>query len=265
MQVTSSLGHVPQGEKWSFDASVTDVFDDMLARSIPYYDAMRSSVFAMASAYVQPQTPIVDLGCSRGEALAPFVEAYGANNTYVGIEVSDTMLEAARARFKNKLAILRSVTPISQEKEDYYASMLEATHVPTVDIRKLDLRTQYPDEIASVTLSVLTLQFTPIEYRQRIVRDVFKHTLPGGAFLLVEKILGSTAELDAQLVKNYYALKSRNGYSQEEIDRKRLSLEGVLVPVTAKWNEELLHMAGFTHIECFWRHLNFAAWIAVKE
>jgi tRNA (cmo5U34)-methyltransferase len=34
--------------------------------------------------------------------------------------------------------------------------------------------------------------------------------------------------------------------------------------VTAKWNEDLLRDAGFRTVECFWRHLNFAGWVAVK-
>ena len=42
------------------------------------------------------------------------------------------------------------------------------------------------------------------------------------------------------------------------------SLEGVLVPVTASWNEELLAKAGFKQIDCFWRWMNFAGWIAIK-
>lgn len=64
--------------------------------------------------------------------------------------------------------------------------------------------------------------------------------------------------------KLYYNLKASNGYTQEQIERKRLSLEGVLVPVTAKWNEELLRMAGFVHVDSFWRWMNFAGWVAVK-
>jgi tRNA (cmo5U34)-methyltransferase len=113
-------------------------------------------------------------------------------------------------------------------------------------------------------VSILTLQFTPIEYRLRIVRDIYKSLLPGGAFIFVEKILGGSADLDAQMVKHYYALKSTNGYTTEQIERKRLSLEGVLVPVTARWNEELLKGAGFSEADCFWRWMNFAGWVAVK-
>lgn len=227
--------------KWAFDGQVTDAFDDMLQRSIPQYDVMRRAVYDMACAFVQPKTAIVDLGCSRGEALAALVDKFGANNRFVGVEVSQPMIKAARERF------------------------IGYTNCGVVDIRDLDLRYSYPSDLASVTLSVLTLQFTPIEYRQRIVRDVFKHTVAGGAFILVEKVLGATAELNDHMVGMYYTLKAQNGYSQEQIERKRLSLEGVLVPVTARWNEELLHTAGFNHVDCFWRWSNFAAWIAIKE
>jgi tRNA (cmo5U34)-methyltransferase len=216
-------------DKWSFDGEVTAVFDDMLSRSIPQYELMRKACFDLACQYIQPRTDVVDLGCSRGEAMALLVDRFGAHNRFVGIEVSAPMLEAARARFKGLI------------------------DCGVVDIRKMDLRTGYPPVKASLTLAILTIQFTPIEYRQRILRDVFKSTLSGGALIMVEKVLGNCSEIDEAMITNYYALKVEHGYSQDQIQRKRLSLEGVLVPVTAHWNEELLRTAGFTQVDCFWR------------
>lgn len=230
---------LPAG-KWQFDSEVATVFDDMLARSIPQYDTLRQTCFDLACVFRQPHTDIVDLGCSRGEAMAPLVDRYGATNRFVGVEVSPAMLEAVRARFAG-----------------YIESRI-------VDIRALDLRTSYPAVCASVTLCVLTLQFTPIEYRQRILKNIYDHTLPGGALILVEKVLGADADLDRLMVDMYYQLKAGNGYSQEQIERKRLALEGVLVPVTAKWNEDLLRAAGFRGFDTFWRWINFAGWVAVK-
>ena len=230
----------PSG-KWTFDDEVTNVFDDMLQRSIPQYDIMRQLCFELGYPFVQEGTDIVDLGCSRGEALAPFIDKFGAHNRYIGIEVSKPMLEASRARFQGLI------------------------NCGVASIREIDLRREYPPALASITLCILTLQFTPIEYRQRILRDIFKATLAGGALLLVEKVLGSTAEIDAFMVARYLDHKKAMGYTQDQIERKRLSLEGVLVPVTAAWNEELLRMAGFSQIDCFWRWMNFAGWIAVKE
>lgn len=239
MDNSTSIGHVPNG-KWEFDGEVTACFDDMLRRSIPQYDLMRQTVFDLACKYAKRSTDIIDLGCSRGEAMAPLVDKFGVNNRYTGVEVSEPMLETCRARF---------------------AGLIK---VGIVDIRRCDLRTEYPPVSASVTLCILTLQFTPIEYRMQICKRIFDHTVAGGALLLVEKLLGESAETDATFAEQYYSMKNCNGYSQDEIARKRMALEGVLVPVTAKWNEHLLQAAGFSKIECFWRWMNFAGWLAVR-
>lgn len=239
-EAKSSLGHFP-GERWLFDEGVADVFDDMLRRSIPEYRTMRDLVFEVGRPLVQSSTHVVDLGCSRGEALAPFVTEFGAGVRYLGVEVSEPMRSAARDRFKSEI------------DEGW------------LEIRDLDLRSAYPEVSASLTLAVLTLQFTPMEHRFRIVQDVYDHTVDGGAFILIEKVLGSSARLDRLLVTLYHEFKRRSGYSREEIDRKRLSLEGVLVPVTAAWNEDILRRVGFSELDCFWRTLNFAGWLALKR
>lgn len=224
-------------ESWEFDDTVTRVFDDMLARSIPQYEVMRQAVTDIAKPYVKQDSWIVDLGCSRGQALKPFVDCFGENNRYLGIEVSESMALAARKAFHGNEQVV---------------------------IRQDDLRIRFPQERASVILSVLTLQFIPIEYRQQIIQQVYDNLLPNGAFIIVEKVLGNTAKINNQMVNIYYALKGDNGYSPEQIERKRLSLEGILVPVTAKWNEELLYQSGFKQADCFWRWMNFAGWIAIK-
>ena len=237
----SSVGHTPGG-KWEFDESVTNCFSDMLHRSIPEYDTLRQTCFNVGARYVKPNTVIVDLGCSDGIALQPFVDKFGAYNRYTGVDVSEPMLEKARYRYRGYT--------------EGGAGIME--------IRNCDLRNDYPAVSASLTLCVLTLQFTPTEYRQQILRRIFNHTVSGGALILVEKVLGASAEIDDVLVSEYYAMKKRNGYSQDDIDRKKLSLEGVLVPITAAWNEDLLDKAGFHQVDCFWRNLNFVGWIAIK-
>ena len=57
-----------------------------------------------------------------------------------------------------------------------------------------------PPSRASVVQAVLPLQFVPIEHRQMIVERIYEDLLPGGCFILVEKVLGSTRELDALMV-----------------------------------------------------------------
>jgi tRNA (cmo5U34)-methyltransferase len=225
---------IPKG-KWEFDENVTRVFDDMLARSIPDYIGMRELTTNLAIKFAKSGTDIVDLGCSRGAGLKPIYEKLKEEVKYLGVEVSKPMRKAA-------------------EKE-----------IPFAEIIDLDLRKSYPRTRASVTLSVLTLQFIPIEYRQEIIQNVYENTNPGGVFILVEKVLGSDAYCNKLLIDTFLKTKESHGYSKEQIERKRESLEGVLVPVTADWNVELLREAGFKHIDCYWRHLNFAGWVAIKE
>ena len=226
---------VLQEGAWTFDDEVASVFDNMLARSIPGYEEMRRTTTELAVRFIRPRTSVVDLGCSRGAALRHVIDSTAQQGvTYVGVEVSEPMRLAA------------------------------IENVPEATVLDLDLRYDYPSALSSVTLAVLTLQFVPIEYRQRILADAFDHTVDGGVLLLVEKVLGSDAYADELLVNTYLARKGENGYTAEQIAAKRTALEGVLVPVTAAWNIDLLERAGFRHVECYWRNLNFAAWIAVK-
>jgi tRNA (cmo5U34)-methyltransferase len=225
---------LPEG-RWEFDQNVTDVFDEMLERSIPDYFGMRRATTELAVYFAQPGSYIVDLGCSRGAALKPIRDELRDSVFYAGVEVSSPMLEAAREE------------------------------IPFAEITNTDLRHDYPEHDASVVLSILTLQFIPIEYRQRIVLDAYNSLRPGGAFLLVEKVLGQDAVTNKLFIDTYLRRKGANGYSEAEINRKRESLEGVLVPVNSSWNKELLQHAGFQHVESYWRHLNFAAWLGIKK
>jgi len=227
--------------KWVFNDEVTDSFDDMLERSIPQYDIMREMVFNLGVKFVQPKTQIVDLGCSRGEALAPFVRKFGAYNRYVGVDVSQPMLEAARKRFDGMIK----------------AGLL--------DIFDMDLRIKYPPVLSSLTLAVLILQFVPIDYRLQIMHNIYNHLIPGGALIMVEKVLGGSYIIDEKFKELYVDKKLDAGYGIEAIERKSLSLEGVLVPVTARWNEDMLRSVGFNCFDCFWRWNNFAGWVAIKE
>lgn len=235
------------GGKWEFDAEVTAAFEDMLARSIPNYEDMRRFVTEAAVYHTrkaQARTPlIVDLGASRGSALAPIVDKVGARAHYLATDVSEPMLQECRARFDGFIG----------------AGLLK--------VRNWDLRQGFPDSTppASVVLSILTLQFVPIEYRPRLLGDIYAHLQHGGAFILVEKVMGQTPEADALINRLYWDLKAENGYSQEAIERKALSLEGVLVPLTARFNEELLAGAGFTDAEQVWAWGPFRGWLAVKR
>lgn len=239
----SSIGHRPEPDKpWEFDASVTAVFADMLARSIPDYSGMRDAIFRLSRRFARHGTDVVDLGASRGDGVGALYDLLGPTVRWTLVERAPAMLDALRERF---------------------AVGIEGGWVRALD---LDLRQKYPllPAPASLTLAILTLQFVPIEHRQRVLDRAFESTAPGGALIFVEKVLGSTGAVHEAFVEEYHRLKVDQGYSPEDVAAKALSLEGSLVPVSAAENERMLRAAGFRHVEPFWRFLNFAGWVAIR-
>ena len=113
-------------------------------------------------------------------------------------------------------------------------------------------------------LSVLTLMFVPLEHRQALVDAAHAALAPGGALIVVEKVLGASALLQRALVEQYHAMKRANGYSAEAIERKAAALEGVLVPLTTIWNEDMLTRAGFD-VDLIWAGSSFRGWLCLKR
>jgi len=247
--------------KWEFNEEVAKCFDDMLQRSIPSYETMRSLTWnIMHNHHINKHNHlpdynlrkykgrfklgnVLDLGASRGEALRPFIESECYNCD--AIEVSEPMLDVLRELYGDK----------------------DNVRIHNIDMRNPEfIQRNTSDMRKSFTgiLSILTIQFTPIEYRMDILQEVYDSLSDGGMFIFVEKVLGSGAQINRVMVNTYHDTKNGNGYSQEDVERKRLSLEGVLVPQTASANEEMLKLAGFKHVDCFYRHLNFAGWVCIK-
>lgn len=234
----SSLGHFPSG-KWSFDSSVANVFPDMLRRSIPDYEHMRKLVAELGIRFAKPDTNVVDLGCSRGDGIRDLYRYCGTNLNYFGVDNSQSMIEIAKENFKHEI------------------------EVGFMSFSEMDLCNDYPHMPTTLTLAVLTLQFIPLEHRKRIIADAYKNLLPGGAFIVVEKIVCENDLIQDKLTAWYEDMKHANGYTREEIAKKKESLIGVMTPIKPSENIKLLSDAGFT-VDCFWRCMNFAGFLAVK-
>lgn len=233
----TSVGHAPAG-RWAFDDGVTACFSDMLRRSIPDLDGMRAAVNRTAGYFLRPGDRVLDLGTAHGDAIAGILAEHPGVSA-VACECSTPMRDTATQR-------------------------LDAEFPGRTQVEDIDLRRSFPSGRYRVILAVLTLQFTPIEYRQRIVRECFDALEAGGALVLVEKTIGTSARVDEFLTGRYLTYKQDSGYSNEDIERKRLALEGVLVPVTDRWNEDMLTSAGFQDVTAFWRWFNFVGWVGVR-
>lgn len=246
------------GDKWTFDAEVAGSFDSMLARSVPGYASMRELTTRIAQNFIRSGSVVLDLGCSRGTGIGKMMGGLSVDDRvrFVGLDDSDPMLEEAKKLYGSD--------PVGRYSAYWAKHSLGYEKLPSY-VRSQDGNGSVRLWGLSLVTSVLTLQFVPIEYRAALVAEVYERLSVGGAFLVVEKVLGPTSKVDDLLVGLHHDTKREAGYSDVEIDAKRRSLAGVMVPVTAAWNEELIRQAGFRHVDCVWRNLNFAAWVAIKE
>lgn len=225
-------------DKFEFNAAVARVFDDMLKRSIPFYQECQTMVVALAVEFCREDTFLYDLGCSTGALLKQLAQTLPINIRLVGLDNSRPMLNQARRKLKGEM---------------HRCELVEQ-----------DLLGKMALENASVIIMNYTLQFAPPKKRAALLRKIFKSLCPGGAFILVEKVLGETESLDEVFIRQYHSLKRERGYSRLEISRKREALEDVLVPFKPSKNVKLLHTAGFKNVDVFFKWFNFAGYLAVK-
>ncbi len=233
-----SKDEIIAASRWKFDESVASVFEDMLERSIPDYDSMRKLLYRMAKNFLMPYSNVLDIGCSTGLSSEFLIKESEVDCVdYHLIDVSEPMLKRCTRMY-----------------EGY----------KNVCVSKWDITEGCPVFKCSVVICCLTLQFVPIEYRQKVISSIYDSMNKGGALFLVEKVIGNSHIIDDAMTKEYYDIKREHAYTEEQIENKRKSLAGTLVPLTYKMNESLLQVAGFSKIDTFWRYLNFCGIVAVK-
>ncbi len=225
---------------FAFGEKVASVFDNMLDRSVPFYQETQRMIVEMAGDFAVDGTNIYDLGCATGTTLLNLGQNISSNVKFVGVDNSQDMLD----KCKQKLAEHN----FSREHTLVCADLNQG-----IDI-----------ENASVVIMVLTLQFVRPLKRDNLIRSILKGLNEKGCLILVEKVLGEDSVFNRLFIKYYYDFKKRNGYSELEIAQKREALENVLIPYKLLENRELLLKEGFRYCDVFFKWYNFCGMVAVK-
>jgi tRNA (cmo5U34)-methyltransferase len=232
---------IEKASDFKFGANVAKVFDDMVSRSVPFYGEIQRMVAELAADHTQPGTDVYDLGCSTGTTLIGMNTLVDPNIRFIGIDDSQEMLDKCKSK------------------------LMEIGFSRNYDLRCADLGRGVEVSNASVVVLCLTLQFVRPIYREKLLRDIYQGLVPGGALILVEKILAEDSRYNRDFIEYYFDYKRRNDYSEMEISQKREALENVLVPYKLSENIALLRDHGFAHCEVFFKWYNFAGLIAVKK
>ncbi|MFQ5772941.1 MAG: carboxy-S-adenosyl-L-methionine synthase CmoA [Kiloniellaceae bacterium] len=228
-----------QGD-FRFGKETAKVFDDMVGRSVPFYDEIQRMTSELAGTFAVSGSYLYDLGCATGTTLALLDGTVNDGVHFVGVDNSEEMLAQAR----KKLEALGGKR--------------------TVDLVLADVNEMPAMQPTSVVVMNLTLQFVRPLYRERVLGQIFDALLENGCLILVEKLTVKDSRLNRLFIEYYYDLKRRNGYSEIEIARKREALENVLIPYRLEENLQLLETAGFKTTEMFFRWYNFCGLLAVK-
>ncbi|KIM04400.1 MAG: tRNA methyltransferase [Sulfurovum sp. AS07-7] len=225
-------------KKFEFDESVATVFDDMLSRSVPFYDEVQKLIISFILQNQKDGKRVLDLGSSTARFLIDLYLAMSSNMYLKGLDNSEAMLKQAKAKCK----------AYGVDIELILADLI------TYDFDKQDFIT-----------SNYTLQFIrPIE-RANLVKKIYDSLQKDGYFIFSEKVVFEEKKMDKTMIDIYYDFKKAQGYSVYEISNKREALENVLVPYTIKENIKLCMDAGFDDVTTIFQWANFVTFVAQKK
>ena len=227
----------PIEKKFEFDQAVASVFDDMLSRSVPFYDEVRHLVISLILTDQSEGKKILDLGSSTAKFLLELNTRMHSKMQLKGIDNSQAMLDRATQKCQAFGA------DIALELAD----MLE-----------------YPYANEDIIVANYTLQFIRPIQRIELVKRLYSSLNDNGIFIFSEKIVFDDKRLDKQMIDIYYAHKKKQGYSEYEIAQKREALENILIPFTIKENIQMCKDAGFHQIDTIFQWANFVTLVAKK-
>ena len=229
---------------FEFNAEVAQVFDDMLPRSVPYYAAQQEMICEIGKKFYIPGTEIYDLGCSTATTMINLCQDIGNNVRAIGYDNSWPMLKRSREKVEQM-------------------GLADA-----IELRYGDFNSDLADfslQNASVVTMCWTLQFVRPLHRDNLIKHIYDGLVENGVLVVTEKILTNSSPMNRFFIDFYYAYKRRNGYSEEEILRKREALENVLIPYRVDENFDLFRRNGFEITETFFQWYNFAGFLCVKK
>ena len=214
--------------RWTFESkAVAERFDRHVREQLPWYDHLMNCIVLTGAHYIPRGGNVYDIGASTGNvgrALAPYLDDRNADLT--SIEVSDEMTEKA-----HKIGFPPGVW--------YKGDCLGFDYKP-FDFAVLNL----------------VLMFLPVAERKAYVEKLRSLIRPGGALLIVDKVVAPPGYLGTVFRRMAIKWKIEAGAKPEEIIEKELSLGGVQRPISP-------YVLPSEAVE-FFRFGEFAGWIVEK-
>src|SRR5690606_36470805 len=162
---------------FKFGAMVANAFDDMVERSVPYYNEIQRMIIQQVGEFAVPCINVYDLGCSTGITFLHLDPLMDERIRFVGVDDSKDMLQKCEAKLK------------------------EAKFKRPYELKNADLHEDFVIENASAVVLCLTLQFVRPLYREKLLRRIYEGLQPGGVLVVSEKILAEDSLFNRNFIK----------------------------------------------------------------
>lgn len=215
---------------WKFTREVTEVFDEHVRASVPFYDSIQALTAELADWLVPAGGLVADLGCSTGNTSAAILARHPGRDIRVAL-YDEAMAMASRA-----------------------ATRLEALAPGRVEMHIGRLQDGMKHSGADLTLLLFVLQFMPYPAdRVKTLRAARAASSPTGALVIAEKTRSRDSRWAEVAADVSHDVKAAAGISGDAIRAKAAALRGVLHPYPHDQVLSLVTEAGWHSPEVLFR------------
>ena len=201
-------------------------------KSVPNYTHVQELAETFSYWFTFPSSTVIDFGASTGETLRRIKRRHTKELTLIGYDNSQAMIEQAKLK--------------------------------GIDITFADLEKPFELPELSYGVALYTLQFLRPNSRYDLLKRIYRKLSNSGALFIVEKVLGSTAQMQDILQQLYWEMKAKNGFTSEQIINKAKALRGCMYPKTVSDNEAEFKSIGF-NFEIVFKESQFCGWLLTKS
>lgn len=203
-----------------FDFSNVDDFDNHIKLSIPNFETLDTIFSSITKEFAQPESYVLDLGCSTGRYLHNLEKIEDAN--YVGFDIIN---------FHNRR------DGFTYENLDIEEALIKYEH-----------------ENVSTIVCMFMLQFLGSTKRSRVINLLKKYINKGTIILLSEKVYLEDTRLQTLLHRLHIQEKRKNFSDKEILDKDNQLAVSMFCKTQKELDKELSRIGDTTKI---WQSYNF--------
>lgn len=210
-------------------------YEAIMEKLVPQYKKQHEIIYDLLPDNTEKEIRVLDLGCGNG-VLSKLVLGKLPKAHVVGFDLTPQMLES-------------------------YVKNLSC-YEGRFELIEGDFRSDSIGSSYDLVLAGLTLQHLTWGQRKEFYALIYDILNPGGSFILNDIIIDQDWDKRNRQYDNWMKFIEANGEDPNYWFDKHMDKD---YPVTLEDHFRWLKDAGFSQVECHWRHYNFAITSATKE